>query len=123
MTIIRLLVFALMINFTVSAQNSDSTNHRRRQNQYGESGNQQWYQMQNGSLVMYSHGEKNAIIKDVTLPDGTTITTDGKVTWKDGKTHILQDGESIGMNGKIHTSNNGSNDGMKHMRNNSDSTK
>jgi hypothetical protein len=92
MKILTLLVFATVISFSVSAQ-ADSTRDKNDQNGYSQSGNHQYYQLQNGKLVMYSNGVKNAIIKDVTLPDGTTITTNGKVTWKDGKTQTLQDGE------------------------------
>jgi len=126
---LSLLVFALVICCSVSAQTSDTTTmHRKHQNEYSQSANHPRYEMQDGRLVMYSHGVKNTVIKDVTLPNGTTITTDGKVTWKDGKTQTLQDGESIGMNGKIHMRNNmknGNHEKMNHhhMKNKADSTK
>jgi len=103
MKMLSLLIFALAISFSVSAQISrDTINSNRNQNRYSQPGNHQYYQLQNGKLVMYSHDVKNAIIKDVTLPNGTTITTNGKITWKNGKTHTLQEGESIGMSGKIY---------------------
>jgi hypothetical protein len=106
MKILSLLSFALVISFSVFAQiSSDTTNSNRNKNGYSQPGNHQYYQMQDGKLVMYSHDVKNDVIKDVTLPNGTTITTTGKVTWKNGKTHTLQEGESIGMNGKIYNGN------------------
>lgn len=102
MKILSFLIISLIINFTVSAQSSkDSSMDQNHQNANSQPQHDQYYQMQNGKLVMYSHGVKNALIMDVTLPDGTTITTDGKVTWKNRKTQTLQDGESIDMSGKI----------------------
>lgn len=52
---------------------------------------------------MDKNGAKSAVSQDVTLSNGTTITTDGKITWKDGKTETLKEDQWVGMNGKVHT--------------------
>lgn len=86
--------------------------------------------MKDGKLMSDKNGTKTDVTNDVTLSNGTKITTDGKVTWKNGKTQTLQNGEVIDMNGKIHNWNSGKTHKMtthhsQHhtMKNNSDSTR
>lgn len=102
MKILSLLVIAFAISFSASAQNMDTTHHRTH-HQYSKTNmNHERYIMKDGKLMSDKNGTKTDVTNDVTLSNGTTITTDGKVTWKSGKTQTLQNGEMIDMNGKIH---------------------
>lgn len=137
MKILSVLIFAFAISFSASAQNSQDTTHRKMHHQYSQSTIHERYIMKDGKLMKDKNGVKTAVTNDVTLNNGTTITTDGKVTWKNGKTQTLQNAEMISMNGKIY---NGKNNSMNHtamhhnssqhhsmhsnsMRNNADSSK
>lgn len=104
MKILSLLAIAFAISFSASAQtNMDTTTHHRTHHQYSKTNmNHERYMMKDGKLMSDKNGTKTDVTNDVTLSNGTTITTDGKVTWKNGKTQTLENGEVIDMNGKIH---------------------
>jgi hypothetical protein len=131
MKILSLLAIAFVISCSASAQTtSDTTIHHRTHHQYSKTnGNHERYVMQNGKLMSDKNGTKTDVTNDVTLSNGTTITTDGKVTWKSGKTQTLQNGEMIDMNGKIHNWNSNHKMTTHHttthhnMKNNPDSTR
>lgn len=130
MKILSLLIVAIAISFTASAQTSMDTTHHKTHHQYTKTHmNHERYIMKDGKLMSDKNGTKTDITNDVTLSNGTTITTDGKVTWKNGKTQTLQNGEMIDMNGKIHNwSSNKTHKMTTHhnthnMRNRADSTR
>ncbi len=128
MKILSLLIIAFAISFTASAQNSMDTTHHTRTHHYTKTNmNHERYVMKNGKLMSDMNGTKTDVTNDVTLSNGTTITTDGKVTWKNGKTETLKNGEMVDMNGKIHNwSSSGSHKMTAHhhnMSNRTDSSK
>jgi len=132
MKILSLLVIAFAIGFSASAQTtSDTTMHHRNHHQYSKTNtNHERYMMKNGKLISDKNGTKTDVTNDVTLSNGTTITPDGKVTWKNGKTQTLQNGEVVDMNGKIHNWKSSTHSMTTHhstthhvMRNNADSTR
>ena len=100
MKTISLFVVAIAFCFSASAQVSHNANPPQKHHQMTHS-NHSYYTMQNGKLMMSNNGTMSAVTNDVTLSNGTTISTDGKVTWKNGKTEDLQEGQRIGSNGKI----------------------
>ena len=59
------------------------------------------FEMKDGKMIMVNEKTKSmsAMEKDMTLNDGTKVTTLGKVTRKDGTAFILKEGESIWMDG------------------------
>jgi hypothetical protein len=128
---LSLLIIAFAFCFSASAQTTGDTTHHRTHHQYSQTKHTEHYVMQDGKLMMDKNGTMNAVNSDVTLSNGTTITTDGKVTWKNGKTQTLQNGERISTNGKIwgnmHSSHSSthtrsSSTHMHKMKNNADST-
>ncbi len=98
-----LLFAAIAISIGASAQkmNSDTT-PTKKHNQYAQK-NHEMYALKNGKLMMSKNGTKSDVTQDVTLANGTTISTDGKITWKNGKTETLKEGDWADMNGKIHS--------------------
>jgi hypothetical protein len=102
MKILSLLVIAFAISFSISAQTPMDTTHHRTHHYSKTSMNHERYMMKDGKLISDMNGTKTDVTNDVTLSNGTTITPDGKVTWKSGKTQTLTNGEMIDMNGKIH---------------------
>ncbi|MGN6339720.1 MAG: DUF6799 domain-containing protein [Ginsengibacter sp.] len=100
MKTITLFVVAIAFCFSASAQVSHNANLPKKHHQMTHSSHS-YYTMQNGKLMMSNNGTMSAVTNDVTLSNGTTISTDGKVTWKNGKTEDLQNGQRIGSNGKI----------------------
>ena len=131
MKILSLLLIAFAISFSASAQTNMDTTHPRTHHKYSKTNmNHERYFMKDGKLMSDKNGTKTDVTNDVTLSNGTTITTDGKVTWKNGKTQTLQNGEMIDMNGKIHKWSSSSTHKMTthhtthhHMKNSSDSTR
>jgi cytoskeletal protein RodZ len=132
MKILSLFAIAIAISFSASAQTTtDTTTHHKTHHQYSNtSTNHERYMMKNGKLMSEKNGTNTDVTNDVTLSNGTTITTDGKVTWKNGKSQTLQNGEMVDMNGKIHNWSSSSthkmtthHTGHHNMSNNADSTK
>ncbi|HET7116387.1 MAG TPA: DUF6799 domain-containing protein [Hanamia sp.] len=99
---LSLMVIAVAISISASAQTK--TESTPRQMNKTEHNHSKWeaYMLKDGKLMLMKDGKESAVTQDVKLSDGTTISTDGKVTWKDGKTETLKTDEWIGMNGKIH---------------------
>jgi uncharacterized protein with beta-barrel porin domain len=101
MKTLSLLIVAFALSFSVSAQTTkkDST-HAKTHSEYHHA-NHEMYVLKDGKLMEWKNGKESAVMQEVTLPNGTTITTDGKVTWKDGKSQTLTNGQMVEMNGKI----------------------
>lgn len=102
MKTVSLLFVALAFAFSASAQSMSDTTHKKMQHhEYSQSHNMTSYMMKDGKLMMNKSGTMSAVTSDVTLANGTTITPDGKVTWKDGKSQTLQNGEKVSSAGKV----------------------
>lgn len=93
---------AFAISIGASAQTTSDTSHAKTHHEYSQR-NHEMYVFNDGKLMMSKNGTKSDVSQDVTLTNGTTVSTDGKVTWKDGKTKTLTNGEWLDMNGKIHS--------------------
>ncbi len=102
MKFFSLLMVAAALSFSASAQTMSDTTHHKMHHEYSHSGNHQWYTFKDGSLMMNNKGTMAPVTSDVTLSNGTMISTTGKVTWKDGKSQMLENGEMVDGNGKIH---------------------
>ena len=84
-----LLILALIIELSVSAQHNDKLYQSR------------YYcaKLRDGVIVvMY---QDNPITSDVILDNGSTIKPDGTIITKDGNKLILKDGECIDQSGSI----------------------
>ena len=57
--------------------------------------------MEDGKMIVYKNGKSSKMESDMTLSNGTMVSTDGSVKLKNGKTVMLKNGESIGLNGKM----------------------
>jgi len=101
MKTLSLLIVAFALSFSVSAQTSSSTTNSKTQSGY-HNANHENYVLKDGKLMQWKDHKENTVTQDVTLSNGTMISTDGKVTWKDGKSQTLTDGQMVDMNGKIH---------------------
>lgn len=95
-----LMIIAIAFCFNASAQTTSDTSHHKMHHKYSQTSHEH-YVMKDGKLMMDKSGTMSAVDNDVTLSNGTKISTDGKVTWKDGKTQTLKDGERVGTNGKV----------------------
>ncbi|HUZ59303.1 MAG TPA: DUF6799 domain-containing protein [Hanamia sp.] len=107
-----LLIVAFTISIGVSDQTMSDTSHSRTHPEYANK-NHEMYFFKNGKMVMSKNGTKSEVNQAVTLANGTTLSTDGKVTWQDGKSKTLKDGEWVDMNGKIHSKKMKSSDSWK----------
>lgn len=102
MKILSILLIACAFSFTASAQTMNDSTHHKMHHEYSKTANHQWYTFKDGSLMMKNKGTMTPVTSDVTLSNGTMISTTGKVTWKDGKSQMMENGEMIDGNGKIH---------------------
>lgn len=59
------------------------------------------YLMVGGTMMEERDGVIGRMTSDVSLADGTKITTGGKVTRKDGTTILLKNGEYVLMDGSL----------------------
>jgi hypothetical protein len=59
------------------------------------------YTMKDGAMIHCMGSTHEPMTKDVTLSNGTKVTTKGEVTMKDGKKTTLANGKAIDLNGKI----------------------
>lgn len=57
--------------------------------------------MKDGKMMMMKDGKKMAMDKDMTMADGTMVSTKGKVTMKNGQTMMMKDGDKMDMNGMM----------------------
>lgn len=126
MKTLSLLIVAFAFCFSASAQTMSDTGHHKMKNNYSQSRNNDHYMMKDGKLMMDKNGTMSSVDNDVTLSNGTTISREGKVTWKDGKTQTLKNGERVGSNGKVwgdKMNNSSSTHRMNNMRNKADSSR
>jgi len=59
------------------------------------------YAMINGKMSHCTKTAGDPMTKDVTLKNGTMVSTKGEVTMKDGKKMMLKEGQCIDMEGKV----------------------
>ena len=64
--------------------------------------------MKDNKMMVTKGGNTMAMDQDMTLTNGTVVSTDGSVKMSDGKTKQLKNGDALYMNGKMMT-------GMKGM--------
>ncbi|MGA2016334.1 MAG: DUF6799 domain-containing protein [Opitutaceae bacterium] len=57
--------------------------------------------MKSGQVLITKNGDTSVLKGEVTLNDGTKVSSDGTVTSPGGKTLKLNDGDSISMDGRI----------------------
>ena len=86
-----LIILALFGNLTVSAQKTD-TNQNVASPVYCA-------MLRDG--LMKVHLEGNYLISDLTLNNGTVITTDGTIIKRKGEHIVLQNGECVDTSGRI----------------------
>lgn len=97
-----LLFLALALSFGVSAQTKADTSHSKTHHAYSQKSHEMYF-LKDGKLMMNKNGTKSDVSQNVTLSNGTTIATDGKITWKDGKSETLKEDQWVDMTGKVHT--------------------
>ena len=98
---LSLLILAVAFSYGASAEINSATSQQNVNQVYSQK-HHEGYFLKDGKLMMMKDGTTSAVTQDVTLTDGTTISTDGKVTWKDGKSQTLTDSNWVDMSGKIH---------------------
>lgn len=113
-----LLFAAFAISIGVSAQTTNPTTTSKMHNGYSQK-NHDGYSYNNGKLMMSKSGTNSDVTQDATLNNGTTISTNGTVTWKNGKTQTLKEGDWVDMNGKVHSKNMKSSNSWKNKRDSS----
>ena len=59
------------------------------------------YTMKDGAMMTCMGKSAEPMKSDVTLKNGTKVSTKGEVTMKDGKTSMLTNGQCIDMSGKV----------------------
>jgi len=57
--------------------------------------------MQNGKVMQMKNGQTTTLSKEVTLSNGTKITTDGTCIKKDGSKMMLKEGQHMDMSGNM----------------------
>jgi len=97
-----LLLVAFLISIGASAQTKSTTSPSKTHHEYSQK-THEMYVFKDGKLMMSKNGKESEVTQDVTLSNGTTIATDGKITWKDGKSEMLKNDEWVSMNGKVHS--------------------
>lgn len=97
---IALMIAVLVLTLSVSAQ--DKTE------KMGKKGDKMMdhkmkdcVMMENGKMVVMKEGKVSDMSSDMTMSNGTVVSSDGKVMMKDGSTKMLKDGESVYMDGKM----------------------
>ncbi|MEO6869911.1 MAG: DUF6799 domain-containing protein [Ginsengibacter sp.] len=102
MKTLSLLFVAIAISIGASAQANQDTSHHKMHKEYSQK-NHDMYSFKNGKTMMNKNGTQSAVTQDATLDNGTTVSPEGKVTWKNGKTETLKEGDWVDMNGKVHS--------------------
>lgn len=77
----------------------------------------EFYIMRDGKLIKVKNKVKTDQVDNVTLDNGTQISSNGQVQFKDGKTETLKEGEMIDENGNIHSRNRMKMDQNPNMKN------
>ena len=57
--------------------------------------------MKDGKMMMMKDGKEMAMDKDMTMSDGSKVTTAGEHVMKDGKKMKLKDGDMVMMDGSM----------------------
>ena len=57
--------------------------------------------MKDGKMMMMKDGKEMAMEKDMTMTDGSKVTTSGMHVMKDGKSMKLKDGDKVMMDGTM----------------------
>lgn len=57
--------------------------------------------MKDGKMMHIKDDKTMELTSDMQLSNGTTVTKDGTLKMKDGKTHMMKEGEMIYMDGKM----------------------
>jgi hypothetical protein len=118
---ISLLIFVFLLSWSAMAQiNTDSTNgsmnkNNATMNNRDSKSVHEFYAMRNGKLVKIKNKIKTDQTDNVTLDDGTIISSNGQVQHKDGTTEMLKEGEWIDDSGKIHEGRMNQGNHMNHM--------
>jgi hypothetical protein len=89
--LIAVLVFGA---FSFGAFAQDSTKHR-------DDTPWDYIMMKNSKMIEVQHGNQTRLKRNITLVNGTTIHTNGKINDSNGKTKRLKEGQYIMMDGKI----------------------
>ncbi len=89
--LIAVLVFGVL---SYGALAQDSTKHR-------DDTPWDYIMMKKGQLLEVQHGRQTPVKRNITLVNGTTIHTNGKIDDSNGKTKGLKEGQYIQMDGKI----------------------
>lgn len=56
--------------------------------------------MQNGRVVMVSHGDMTPLEEEIRLSNGTRVMPNGQIVMIDGTARMMAEGEAMNMNGK-----------------------
>ena len=109
---ISLLVFAILLSFGAMAQVTDSTMNKNNNATMNNSNTKvdgdetktvnEFYAFKDGKLVKVKNKVKTEQKDNVTLSNGTQISSNGTVQYSDGTTATLKEGEWIDDQGKIH---------------------
>ena len=101
-----LLIF-VSINVVVYAQNV-SSNENMKSNEanmnYDSSTHENLtdgFLMKDGKMMMVNDGKFTMMKRNITLPDGTVVMTDGNYMKKGGTKMMLNEGDHLDMNGKV----------------------
>lgn len=100
---LSLLFVAIAISIGASAQTTNPTTTTPKMHKEYAQKNHDGYAYTNGKLMMNKDGTSSEVTQDATLANGTTISNNGKVIWKNGKTQTLKEGDWVDMNGKVHS--------------------
>lgn len=57
--------------------------------------------MKNGKMMLMKDSSTNVMETDMSMTNGTVVTTDGNVKLNNGKTILLKDEDCVYMNGEI----------------------
>ena len=103
---IFLSVFAIALTFGAFAQETTAPKDTVKAEQQAPAPDvqttpQQAYVMQDGKVYLYNNGVKSELSDNVTLSNGTVITSTGTVTKADGTTEALKNGQYVDPDGKI----------------------
>jgi hypothetical protein len=110
---ISLLLFAILLSFGAMAQVTDSTMNNNNNNATMDNSNtkvdgdetktvNEFYAFKDGKLIKVKNKVKTEQKDNVTLSNGTQISSTGTIQYSDGTTATLKEGEWIDDNGKIH---------------------
>lgn len=88
----KLIILVVMIVMSIASQNAMAQDKQKFRLQDG-------VMMKGGKMWVKKNGEKSEMTTDMTMSNGTKVTTNGTVVMTDGSTRILENGEMITMDG------------------------